>query len=58
MALEDGSTFDSAAHRVHAYSVPIYSGHWRGSFVTIEAGAKRVAGMINGWNEDALRRPI
>ena len=58
MALEDGSTFDSVAHRVHAYSVPIYGRDWHGSFVTIEAGANRAAGMINDWNEDALPKPI
>lgn len=54
MALEDGSAFDTAARRVHAYRVPIYGGYWRGSFVTIEAGTGRVAGMINGWDEDAF----
>jgi hypothetical protein len=50
MALEDGGAFDTAAHRVHAYRVPIYGRSWQGSFVTIEAGAGRVAGMINDWD--------
>jgi hypothetical protein len=30
--------------------VPIYGRSWQGSFVTIEAGAGHVAGMINEWD--------
>ncbi len=58
MSLGDGGVFDAAAHRVHSYGVPIYGRIWHGSFVTINTGADdgtgRIAGMINGWDENAL----
>ena len=50
--LETGRLIKGNAHRMAAYSVPVFDRYWRGSIVKANIDGNQLLGMINDWRPE------
>jgi len=50
--LETGKVIQGNAHRMAAYSVPVFDRYWRGAIVKANIDGNQLVGMINDWRPE------